>query len=74
MQPTNPEMTVQNEHVADHYMTLKELSGYLAVPVETIRYWRKLSVGPPALKFGKSLRFRRSEVDAWTRAHTERVA
>ena len=74
MNLSDDEITVQNEPVADHYMTLNELAGYLAVPVSTLRYWRMNGTGPPALKFGKCLRFRRSDVDAWTKAHTEQVA
>lgn len=74
MTHTPDEKTMQNEGVADHFMTLPELSGYLAVPIETLRRWRKHNEGPPAMKFGHTLRFRRSAVDAWADAHTEQVA
>jgi excisionase family DNA binding protein len=46
-------------------LTVEELAEHLSVPVKTIYAWRYRSVGPPALKVGRHLRYRRGEVDAW---------
>jgi excisionase family DNA binding protein len=46
-------------------LTIEQLSGYLQVPIQTIYAWRHDGVGPRALKAGRALRYRRSDVDAW---------
>lgn len=63
-----------NESVADHFFTPKELSGFLAVPVETLRWYRRNGIGPDYVQQGRLIRYRRSAVDAWAAAHTVRSA
>ena len=46
-------------------MTTEELAAYLRVPRATIYSWRHLETAPRAMKVGKHLRWRRSDVDAW---------
>ena len=46
-------------------LSAPELAAYLGVPVSTIHYWRGKKQGPPALKVGKVLRFRVSDVLHW---------
>jgi excisionase family DNA binding protein len=50
--------------------TVDEVSRYLRVPVETLRYWRKRRTGPPAARVGKHLRYDPADVRAWFRAQT----
>lgn len=50
---------------ADPLLTPKEVAALLQVPVATIYTWRYQSIGPPGVRLGKHLRFRRSEVEAW---------
>lgn len=52
-------------------MSIHELSEYLQVPVPTIYDWRTEKKGPPAIKLGKHLRWRRERVDQWLDAQTE---
>lgn len=49
-------------------LTINQLSAYLQVPVQTIYAWRHEGMGPPALKAGRALRYRRSDIDAWLAA------
>ncbi|MGO9028744.1 MAG: helix-turn-helix transcriptional regulator [Acidimicrobiales bacterium] len=53
--PNNDELIMDPEAVAS----------YLQVPLATIYAWRYKGEGPPAMKVGRHLRYRRSEVDAW---------
>lgn len=46
-------------------MTIRQLSNYLQVPVQTLYGWRHEGFGPPALKVGRALRYRREAVDRW---------
>jgi excisionase family DNA binding protein len=53
--------------------TLEQAAEYLATPAATIYTWRarRPGFGPPAIKIGGSLRYRRSDLDAWIEAHAE---
>ena len=46
-------------------MTIHELSDYLQIPVQTLYGWRHERTGPPALKVGRALRYRQTDVDQW---------
>jgi excisionase family DNA binding protein len=46
-------------------MTLEDVSKYLDIPMKTLRKWRLDGSGPRAIKVGRHLRFRRSDVDEW---------
>ena len=49
----------------DEYLTEAELAELLRVSTKTVRTWRKEGTGPPALRFGRGVRYRRRDVDAW---------
>lgn len=49
------------------YLTEKEVSERLRIPVETLRHWRKKrqadnQIGPPYSKFGRAVRYNRHEL------------
>jgi len=54
-------------------LTIDEAADYLAITKATLYTWRsrRIGYGPPAVKVGGCLRFRRSDLDAWITAHTE---
>lgn len=45
--------------------TASATAEYLRVPEATLRQWRHLRKGPPYLKVGKHVRYRRADVDDW---------
>lgn len=45
-----------------------EVAEYLGVPKPTLYQWRHKGEGPPALRVGRHLRYRRSDVEAWLEA------
>lgn len=49
----------------DRLLGVHELAAYLDVPVKTLYAWRYRSEGPPALRVGRHLRYRWSDVQAW---------
>ena len=49
----------------DPLMTTDELAEYLSRPKTTLYGWRYRGEGPPAIRMGKSLRYRESDVVAW---------
>lgn len=46
-------------------LTVQQLAEYLQVPEGTIYKWRYRRTGPPAMKVGIHLRWRKSDVDEW---------
>lgn len=50
----------------DELMTLKQLAEYLHVTPQTIYVWNCEGRGPAYFKAGKFLRYRTSDVMAWT--------
>lgn len=49
----------------DRLLTAKDLADYLGRPVATLYAWRYRGLGPPAIRMGRELRYRESEVIAW---------
>lgn len=47
------------------FMSPESLAEYLDLPVRAIYQWRYKGTGPPGIKVGKHVRFRRTEVDQW---------
>jgi excisionase family DNA binding protein len=64
-------MAAQRRPQEDPLRTTEWLAGYVAVPVQTIYQWRLKGTGPRAIKVGKHLRFRQTDVDAWLEAHSD---
>lgn len=46
----------------------RELSELLGVPVGTLANWRSARTGPPFVKIGRHVRYRRGDVDEWIAA------
>lgn len=53
----------------DEFLTAEELHQLCKVPLGTVYQWNHRGTGPKALKIGRHLRFRRSDVDAWLAGH-----
>jgi len=52
-------------------VTIDEVADYLDIPVQTLYRWRVDAKGPPAVKLGRHLRYRWSDVDAWVDAQEQ---
>jgi DNA-binding transcriptional MerR regulator len=46
-------------------LTITEAAEALRTPVETLRYWRSIGVGPQGCKLGRRLVYRESDVAAF---------
>lgn len=51
--------------MADELLTSPETAAYLKVPERTLNDWRYRKIGPPFLRVGRHVRYRRSDVDEW---------
>jgi predicted DNA-binding transcriptional regulator AlpA len=52
-------------HSLPELLTVPDLAAYLGIPVRNVYFWRATNQGPPALKVGKRLYFRATDVSAW---------
>jgi excisionase family DNA binding protein len=48
-------------------MTVDDLSAMLRIPKSTVYAWSYRRVGPPGIRVGRHLRFRRGDVIEWLR-------
>jgi excisionase family DNA binding protein len=56
----------------DEYLTEAEVAELLKVSVGTLRRWRREGTGPPSLRLGRGVRYRRRDVDRWAERQRER--
>jgi excisionase family DNA binding protein len=49
----------------DPLWTVRDLAEYLKKPVQTVYQWNKTGTGPRRIHVGQSVRYRRSDVEAW---------
>jgi excisionase family DNA binding protein len=47
------------------YLTTAQLAERTGIPAETFRWWRRQGRGPAYLKFGRVIRYRLADVEAW---------
>lgn len=51
--------------VVEPLLSTDEVSRVLVIPVGTLANWRWMGSGPPLLRIGRYVRYRRSDVEAW---------
>jgi excisionase family DNA binding protein len=49
----------------DKLWRIKELAEFLGIPKQTIYQWRTKGYGPPAVRIGKYVKYRPSDVERW---------
>lgn len=56
-----------NEHEAPRgrLLTAAEVAEFLGVPVNSLKMWRYRRTGPPWLKVGRHVRYRRGDLERW---------
>ena len=57
----------------DEYMTAQEVADHYRLPLQTIYGWRYKGTGPKAIKLGRHLRYRRSDVERWAEEQADGV-
>jgi excisionase family DNA binding protein len=55
----------------EQWVSIAELAAELGVPPATVYQWRSQGQGPRGGRFGKHVRFRRVDVDAWIAARMD---
>ena len=58
----------------ERLLTPDEVAGLLSVPVATLYRWRYVGTGPPAIRVGKYLRYRRRDLEAYLDGLEEHAA
>lgn len=68
------EVLTVSEGTSSDLLTPAELADLLRVKIGTLYSWRTRGLGPPALKIGGGVRYRKWEVEAWLAARNRRPA
>jgi excisionase family DNA binding protein len=55
---------------SDVYLTTQEAAAYLRLSPNTLAQWRCWDRGPAFVRFGRAVRYRKADLDAW--ASTQR--
>ena len=50
---------------ATEYLTLPEASALIRTPEGTLYQWRTKKIGPPSMKVGRRVLYKRSDLNAW---------
>jgi len=61
----------EGTEAVDRLLGPSDLAEWLGVPVATLYGWRHRGEGPPAVKVGRHLRWRRLDVDSWLAGQAE---
>ena len=67
-----PTLSPTISSVEERLWTEQQAADYLQVAVGTLRRWRSEGTGPPALRVGRTVRYRRADVDVWLQRDHER--
>ena len=54
-----------------HLLTVQEVASFLRVPIRTLYGWRYHGEGPPAIRIGRYLRYRWTDVEEWLAKRSE---
>ncbi|MGE4164030.1 MAG: helix-turn-helix transcriptional regulator [Vicinamibacterales bacterium] len=57
--------------IDDRLLTIDEVAAILRKPRGTLYHWRQTGRGPRGFRNGRTLAFRKSDVDAWIAAQVE---
>jgi predicted DNA-binding transcriptional regulator AlpA len=49
----------------DRILSLEEIAKRSGTPLNTLRYWRHIGVGPPTFKLGRRVVAMESDVESW---------
>ena len=59
--------------VDEPYLTVDEVAAYYRKSKQTLYNWRQTGYGPPAVRIGRHLRYRRNDVENWPRTEAVRA-
>jgi hypothetical protein len=58
-----------SDYLTTVYLTEKQAARLLSISHRTLQAWRRTSVGPSFLKFGRAVRYRQHDLVAWADGH-----
>ncbi len=62
--------TAPNDNTPNELLDEKRLCAELGISPVTATKWRRRADGPPFVKIGRLVRYRRADVDAWIASRT----
>ena len=68
----NESTTEADERGEDRLLAPEDVAAFFRVPKSTLYAWRYRGEGPPALRIGKHLRYKREDVLEWIDRQSDR--
>lgn len=64
-------MTAKTEDLSDDaLLNEEEAAASLRISVRTLQAWRLKAAGPPFVRVGRTIRYRRGDIKAWIKLNT----
>lgn len=60
--------------MADDWLSPESLAEWLGVPLQTVYVWNSKGTGPSYSRFGRHVRYRRRDVEAWAQRNATPAA
>jgi len=65
-----PSMT--HDSLTDEFMDERQFAALMGKTLRTIRLWEQKREGPPRIKIGKTVRYRKGAIEQWLRSRESR--
>lgn len=62
---SSPDTGPAPSELGSDFFSPKTLAAYLEVPERTVYQWRHTGYGPPGIRVGRHVRYRRRDVERW---------
>lgn len=57
-------------HSSDEFLTTNQVAAHLGFASVTLEKWRNARMGPPFLRLGRAIRYRRADLEQWLASQT----
>ena len=62
---------IAHEGLLDDWMPRKELAGIIGISADTLKRWETRRIGPPCIRIGRKVLYRRASVQDWISAQEQ---
>lgn len=69
-----PETAPKPGALLEDWMTRDEMAGELGLSVDTLSRWETRRIGPPSVRVGRKVLYRRGAVQDWLKGQEDRTA
>ena len=72
--PEDPDYPGRSNFGNTPLLSTSEVAAFLGVPIATLYSWRNKRYGPPGIRVGRYVKYRKADVDNWLRDQEDRAS